>query len=113
MKMVDTHGGNYAIVPETRQIPDSNVLFVEDESQDFLILLLDDKQGDLCSFKAVRKVHKINRHIGKDQLITVCKNAGWMSPDLVKIIDCVVNDCRFCQSLDLGLLFQNPPRSTR
>ena len=67
MKMVDTHGIHYAIVLETRQVPDSNVLFVEDESQDVLILLLDDKQGDLCSLKAVRKVQKIYRHKGKDQ----------------------------------------------
>ena len=28
MKMVDTNGGHYAIVLETRRIPDSNVLFV-------------------------------------------------------------------------------------
>ena len=43
MKMVDTHGGHYAIVLETRRVPDSNVLFVEDEGQDVSILLLDDK----------------------------------------------------------------------
>ena len=59
--MVDTHGGHYAIVLETRHVPNSNVLFVENESQNIPILLLDDKQGDLCFFKAVRKVHEINR----------------------------------------------------
>ena len=76
MKMVDTHGGHYAIVLKTRQVPDSKILFVEDESQDVPILLLDDKQGNLCSFKAVRKVHKINSHKGKDQLITAYRNTG-------------------------------------
>ena len=50
MKMVDTHGGHCAIVLETRRVPDSNVLFIEDKGQDVSILLLDDKQGDLCSF---------------------------------------------------------------
>ena len=74
--MVDTHGGHYAIVLETSHAPDSNVLFVENEGLDVPILLLDDKQGDLCSFKAVRKVHEINRHKGKNQLILACRNAG-------------------------------------
>ena len=82
MKMVNTNAGHYQIFLETRRIPDSNVLFVEDKSQDILILLLDDKQGDLCSFKAVRKVHEINRYKGKDQLIAAYRNAGWMSPEL-------------------------------
>ena len=61
IKMVDTNGGYYAIVLDTRKTPDSHVLFLEDESQDIPILLLEDKKGDLCSFKSVRKVHKSTR----------------------------------------------------
>ena len=74
--MMNTHGGLYAIVFKTRSVPDSNVLFVENEGKDVSILLLDDKQGDLCSFKALRMVHEINRHKGKDQLILAYRNAG-------------------------------------
>lgn len=70
---------------------------MEDKSQDILILLLEDKIGDLCSFKAVRKVHKIKWHKGKDQMIAAYKNAGWMSPKLVTVINHVVNDYRVCQ----------------
>ena len=39
-----------------------------------------DKAGDLCSLKAVRKVHEVNRHKGKEQLITAYRKAEWMSP---------------------------------
>ena len=51
IKMVDTNGGHYAMVLETRRTPDSNFLFMEDECQDIPILLLEDKKGNLCSFK--------------------------------------------------------------
>ena len=67
--MVDTNGGHYMIVLETKRTPNSNVLFMEEESQDIPILLLEDKQGNLSSFKALRKVQEINRHEGKDQMI--------------------------------------------
>ena len=58
------------------------------------ILFVEDVRDDLCSFKAIKKVHEINRHKGKDQLISAYRNAGWMSLGLVNIIDRVVNDCK-------------------
>ena len=51
----------------------------------------------MCSYKAVRKVHEINRHKKKEQLISVYWNAGWMSPGLVDTINRVVNHCKVCQ----------------
>ena len=65
--------------------------------EDTGILFLEDKEGNLCSYKAVRKVHELNRHKGKDQLINAYKKAGWMTPELQKIIDRVVKDCKVCQ----------------
>ena len=53
-KMINTTGGHYAIILETKKKQDSNVLFLEDA------------EGDL--FKAVGKVHKINGHKRKEQL---------------------------------------------
>merc|ERR1712080_343181 len=53
--------------------------------------------GELCSCKAVRKVHEVNRHKQKEQLIAAYRNAGWMSPELTGIITQVVSDCRVCQ----------------
>ena len=60
-------------------------------------MFVQDETGDLCSFKAVRKVHEVNCHKGKDQLMTAYRNAGWISPDLTSIIDRVVKDCKVCQ----------------
>ena len=61
------------------------------------ILFVEDSQSELCSFKAIKKVHEINRHKGKDPLISAYRNAGWKSPDVVNTIDRVVNDCQVCQ----------------
>ena len=33
-------------------------------------LFMDDKKWDLCSYKAVRKVHKVNKHKRKEQLVS-------------------------------------------
>ena len=48
-------------------------------------------------FRSVRKVHEVNHHKGKEQLMATYRNAGWMSPELSNIIDRVVNDCKVCQ----------------
>ena len=83
--MVDTLGSHYGIVLETRGRKMAEILFMEDA------------EGDLCSYKAVRKVHEVNHHKRKEQLISAYRNAGWMSPDLVTTITRVVNDCKVCQ----------------
>ena len=63
VKMEDTTGGHYGIVLETRKKKDVNMFLVEEDSG---ILFMEDKEGDLCSFRAVRKVHEVNRHNGKE-----------------------------------------------
>ena len=60
IRMVDTSGGHYGIILEMKTRPVLNLLFVEDAPEDVPILFLEDVQGDLCSFRAVRKVHKID-----------------------------------------------------
>ena len=57
------------------------------------VLFLEDQEGELTSFKAIRKVHKINNHKKKEQLICAYKNAGWISPKVINTINCVVNNC--------------------
>ena len=91
VKMIDTSGGCNAIVLETRKKIDSNALYIEDENQEVPVLFLEDKKGDLCSFKSLRKVHEVNQHKGKDQVIAAYRNTGWMTPDLANIIDRVVS----------------------
>ena len=53
IRMVDTTGGPYGIILETRKRGNSNLFFIEDDSG---ILFMEYKKGDLCSFTSVRKV---------------------------------------------------------
>ena len=79
--MIDTQGGHYGIVLEIQK--KHNVLYLEDALGDKLgVLFLEDKEEELCSVKAVRKVYEVNCHKHKDQLIAAYRNAGWMSPEL-------------------------------
>ena len=74
----------------------TSLFLVEDDSG---ILFFQDENGDLCSFKSVRKVHEVNHHKGKEQLMAAYRNAGWMSPELTSIVDRLVNDCKVCQKI--------------
>ena len=68
LRMVDTAGAHYGIVLETeKKKEDTEVMLVEDDTR---ILFLEDARDELCSFKAIKKVHEINHHKGKDQLIS-------------------------------------------
>ena len=51
----------------------------------------------MTSFKAIRKVHEVNIHKKKEQLISAYPNAGWMSPEVVNTINRVVNNYCVCQ----------------
>ena len=53
LKMEDTAGGHYGIVLETRKEKEGMPL----DENDLCILFIEDKKGELCSFKAVKKVH--------------------------------------------------------
>ena len=94
LKMEDTVGGHYEIVLETRinETKDSSKA-----EEDLGILFMEDKENSLCSFRAVKKVHEVNRHKGKEQLLQAYRNSGWMSPEMANIIERVVNDCKVCQ----------------
>lgn len=73
--------GHYGIVLETQKM--HNVLYLEDALGDkFVVLFLEDREKELCSFKAVRQVHEVNHHKQKDELIAAYRNTGWMSPEL-------------------------------
>ena len=83
--MIDTKGGHYGIILQTQR--KKKVLYLEDILGDKLgVLFLEDKVEELCSFKAVRRVHEVNRHKQKDQMIAAYHKAGWMSSELRNII---------------------------
>ena len=98
--MVDTTGGHYGIVLETRKKAYSSLFFVDD---DWGILFVEDEDGDLCTFRSVRKVHEVNCYKRKEQLMAAYRNAGWMSSELANIIDRVVNDCKVCQKFQRSM----------
>ena len=79
---------------ETRKRTNSSILFAEDDSG---VLLVEAEKKDLCFFKSVRKVHEVNRHKGKEQLMAAYRNARWMSPEMVNVINRVIDDCKVCQ----------------
>ena len=81
------------ILETKKKKKNDEVLLVDDAG----ILFVEDARDELCSFKAIKKVYEINCHKGKGQLISVYRNAGWMSPEIVNMIDPFVNDCRVCQ----------------
>ena len=99
LTMKDTAGGHYGIVLETRKEKGDSPF----EDEDLGILFMEDKKGELCSFKAVKKVHEINRHKGKEQLLQAYRNAGWMSPEMSNTIERVVNDCKVCQKFQRSI----------
>ena len=73
--MIDTKGGHYGIILETQW--KKNVLYLEYTLSDELgVLFLEDKLKELCSFKVVRRVHKVNCNNQKDQMIAAYRNSG-------------------------------------
>ena len=50
------------------------------------------KKGDIFSYKTLRKVHKVNNHQKKEQLVSAYRNADWMSHGVSQSIDCVAMD---------------------
>ena len=83
IKIIDTQGGHYGIILETWKKGES-LLF-------------------LCSYKAVRKVHEINCHKKKEQLIAAYQNIRWMRPEMVDTIKRVVQNCKACQKFEKSL----------
>ena len=76
IRMINIARRHYGILLETRKMSTSSLFLVEDDSG---TLMVEDEGGDLCSFKSVRKVHEVNCHKSKQQLMAAYRNASWMS----------------------------------
>ena len=63
IRLVDTVGGHYGIILETKKKKSLDLMFVENDTG---ILFLEDARDNLCSFKAIRKLHEVNCHKGKE-----------------------------------------------
>ena len=118
LAVIDTKGNHYGVVLETRGRNRDLLSLTKDEDCGDNVLFLEDSEGDLCSPKSVKQVHEINRHKKKEQLIAAYRNAGWLSPQLVKTIDSVVKQCKVCQKFEKSVArprvtCPNQRRSTR
>ena len=65
LKMIGMAGGHYGIVLEAGDKKRGNTI----DDENLGVPFMEDEKGELCSYKAVKKVHEINRHKGKDQLV--------------------------------------------
>ena len=73
IRMIDTARGHYGMILETRKKSTSSLFLVEDDSG---TLFVEGEEGDLCSFRSVRKENEVNCHKGKEQLMAAYRNAG-------------------------------------
>ena len=100
LRMIDTAGGHYGIVLETQKKKMIDEALLVDDTG---ILFVEDAEDELCSIKAIKKVHEINHHRGRYQLISAYRNAGWMSLEVVNMIERVVIDCWICQKFQKSI----------
>ena len=61
------------------------------------VVYLVEKEEDISSFKAVKKIHKILNHKKKDQMYYAYRNAGKLDEVTKKVIDDVVEKCDICR----------------
>ena len=77
---------DYGVILETRGRNHDLLSLTKDEDCGDNVLFMEDSENEICSMKAVKQVHEINRHKKKEQLVAAYRNAGWLSPQLVKTI---------------------------
>ena len=61
--MLNTGSNHFGIVIESKNKSEQEKLYLED------------KQEDLITFKAIRKVYEVNNHRSSDQLVEAYRNA--------------------------------------
>ena len=60
-------------------------------------LYLVEKEDDVSSDGAVKKIHKILNHKSKEQMYYAYRNTGKLNEDTKKMIDAVVDKCEICK----------------
>ena len=65
------------------------------EDSDAIYLV--EKEGDVMSDQAIKKIHKVLNHKSKEQMICTYKNAGKLNEEIRKKINDVVEKCEICK----------------
>ena len=87
-RLIETGGNHVAIEIEKREIKEEEIFFT---------IYFAKEEGDLNTFKAIRKVHEVTNHKSTEQLFKHYRNAGLIGPNTGKLIKKVVRDCKICQ----------------
>ena len=61
------------------------------------VILLVEKEDDVKSERAIKKIHKTLNHKGKEQLIYAYRNAGKLDEGIRKRINEIVDKCDICK----------------
>ena len=59
-------------------------------------MYLEEKEDDLTTYAAIRKLHEVNNYKGEHQLVNAYSKVGWMSPKVSENIKKVVLNCKIC-----------------
>merc|ERR1712243_311044 len=87
-RLIETGGNHVVIEIEKREIKEEEIFFTTYFAKE---------EGDLNTFKAIRKVHEVTNHKSAEQLLKQYRNAELIGPDTVKFIKQVVRDCKICR----------------
>merc|ERR1712177_58585 len=94
-KLIETGTNHVAIEIEKNEI---------EEEEMFFATYFAKEEGDLNTFKAIRKVHEVTNHKSAEQLLKQYRNAELIGPDTVKLIKQVVRDCKKCQKFGRSMV---------
>ena len=87
--MVETSGNHNLLVLETRKEEVNSILLIDENKN----------EEALVTFKEIRKVHEVNNHKGKEQLIHAYMNVELINLEVVRKIRNIINNCKICQKL--------------
>ena len=82
-RLIETGGNHVAIEIEKRDIKEEEIFFATYFAKE---------EGDLNTFKAIRKVHEVTNHKSAEQLLKHYRNTELIGPNTVKLIKQVVRD---------------------
>merc|ERR1711962_1879139 len=94
-RIVETGGNHLAIEIEKNEIKEEEMFFTT---------YFKKEEGDLNTFKAIRKVHEVTNHKSAGQLLKHYRNAGLIGPNTGNLIKQVVRDCKICQKFGKSMV---------
>ena len=67
------------------------------------VLFMKEEEGDIRSYKKIKKIHEITNHKLEDNMLYTYRNAGKLDSEVRKLIKRVFEDCRICKKFRKSL----------